>query len=227
MEIVRFFLSGVCHQLPERSLHYAGQPLPLCARCTGTFLGVVVGLLALWLGGHGRRSALPSRGKRLFLLALAAWWAVDGLNSFLALGLGRGVLYEPSNVLRLATGLGLGAAMAAVLYPIYHFALWRERDRRASLEGRWALPGLLATEVAAGVLLLAWRSAPYALWAGLAVAAVAVTLALVNGTLVALVTHRDGLARRWTQVLPYLAGGLLLSLGETGTLALLRCWLGA
>lgn len=62
---------------------------------------------------------------------------------------------------------------------------------------------------------------------GLAVAAVVVTLVLVNGTLVALVTHRGGLAQRWTQVLPYLAGGLLLSLGETGTLALLRRWLGA
>ena len=34
---------GICHQIPERSLQLLGRPLPLCARCTGTFLGVFLG----------------------------------------------------------------------------------------------------------------------------------------------------------------------------------------
>nr|QGT51171.1 hypothetical protein Firmicute1046_2470 [uncultured Firmicutes bacterium] len=37
-------LSG-CHQLPERSLFICGYQLPVCARCTGAFLGYICGLI--------------------------------------------------------------------------------------------------------------------------------------------------------------------------------------
>src|SRR3989339_1170806 len=30
---------AVCHQIPERTFHLHGQPLPLCSRCTGIYLG--------------------------------------------------------------------------------------------------------------------------------------------------------------------------------------------
>ena len=227
VEIIRFFLSGICHQIPERSLYFGGQPLPLCARCTGTFLGVLTGLLALWAIGRGRRSRLPSRGTMMALLPLVGCWAVDGLNSFLALGSGRGPLYEPNNTLRVVTGLGLGVSLAALLYPIYHYALWREREDEPALGGRWALPILLGAAVAVGSLLLGWRTAPYALWAALATVAAAATLTIANGAMVTLLVRKEGYARRWPEVMPWLLVGLLLSLGETGVLALLRRWLGA
>jgi hypothetical protein len=35
---------AICHQIPERSFFMDGQQLPLCARCTGTFLGAMLGL---------------------------------------------------------------------------------------------------------------------------------------------------------------------------------------
>ena len=35
----------VCHQLPERSFHIHGRPLPLCARCTGYWSALVAGIL--------------------------------------------------------------------------------------------------------------------------------------------------------------------------------------
>lgn len=38
-------LSG-CHQLPERSFFWHGQQFPVCARCTGVFLGEAVGVLS-------------------------------------------------------------------------------------------------------------------------------------------------------------------------------------
>ncbi|NLD72737.1 MAG: DUF2085 domain-containing protein [Chloroflexi bacterium] len=227
MEIIWFFLSGVCHQIPERSLHFGGQPLPLCARCTGTFLGALTGLLVLWAIGHGRRSRLPGPWTFGLLGLLVGVWGLDGLNSFAQLALGRAPLYEPSNTLRLATGLGLGIALAGVLYPTYHYALWRERDERSALGGPWALPALYAGALVMGGLLLAWSGAPYALWATLATGATATVLALVNGAMLALLLHREGVARRWAEVLPYWAGGLVLALGETGTLAIIRRLLGA
>src|SRR5687767_6864982 len=36
----------VCHQIPERSFHVVGQPLAVCARCTGLYVGFA-GALAL------------------------------------------------------------------------------------------------------------------------------------------------------------------------------------
>ena len=42
--------------MPERSFHYKGRPFPVCARCTGAFVGYLVGLVCfpfwiapLWL----------------------------------------------------------------------------------------------------------------------------------------------------------------------------------
>jgi len=49
---------AVCHQLAERSFFVAGQKLPLCARDTGIYLGVLLTLtvLGLW---KGRVASLP------------------------------------------------------------------------------------------------------------------------------------------------------------------------
>jgi uncharacterized membrane protein len=30
---------AICHQMPERSFKYKGKQFPLCARCTGIFIG--------------------------------------------------------------------------------------------------------------------------------------------------------------------------------------------
>ena len=40
---------SICHQIPDRSFHLAEHRLPLCARCTGTYLGVAIGFAALAL----------------------------------------------------------------------------------------------------------------------------------------------------------------------------------
>ena len=37
----------VCHQKAERSFSLAGQPLPVCARCTGIYVGAALTVLAL------------------------------------------------------------------------------------------------------------------------------------------------------------------------------------
>lgn len=38
---------ALCHQLPERSFHLEGQPLAVCHRCSGIYLGFWLGLV-LW-----------------------------------------------------------------------------------------------------------------------------------------------------------------------------------
>src|SRR5215510_14625842 len=41
----------VCHQRPERSFHWAGAQLPVCARCAGLYLGAALGAYAWVLRG--------------------------------------------------------------------------------------------------------------------------------------------------------------------------------
>ena len=53
---VYYFFSQVCHQIPERSFHWAGSPMAVCHRCLGIYLGFWLGVLG-WpsLGHLGRR----------------------------------------------------------------------------------------------------------------------------------------------------------------------------
>ncbi len=60
--VTRQCFASVCHQWPSRSPQIGGVPIALCDRCSGIYLGLVVGVAATgwgrfpWrtLGGHGR-----------------------------------------------------------------------------------------------------------------------------------------------------------------------------
>jgi uncharacterized membrane protein len=89
--------SFVCHQRAERSFLIAGEPMPVCARCTGLYLSGAIGALMAWL-------ALPRtpRGTRAAILVAAA----PTLATFAAEWAG---LAEPGNLLRAVAALPLGA----------------------------------------------------------------------------------------------------------------------
>lgn len=40
------FFSGLCHQQPNRSFWFGGQPMAVCSRCLGIYSGFFVGLLS-------------------------------------------------------------------------------------------------------------------------------------------------------------------------------------
>ena len=196
--------------------------MPLCARCTGMFLGATLALLGLWLMGQGRRSRLPSRPLALILGILAILWAVDGVNSFLFTVDTSFALYRPSNAMRLISGMGMGLTLGVVLYPLYHLAFWRRVDDRRVLEDAWRFSLLALTGGLAVAGLLHCPSTPYALWFWVVAAAAFFVFSLVNACLVSLLWHRRGFAVRWWQVVPHFAVGFALALLEMTTLALLR-----
>jgi uncharacterized membrane protein len=220
--LVWFLLSGICHQIPERSLHFQGQPLPLCARCTGVFVAVPMAVFALWAIGQGRRSGFPRRAVWGVMGLLAAGWAVDGLNSTVALIRGAPLIYAPSNLLRLASGAGLGISLGIVIYPIYHLALFGEGDPRRVLAEPWSVLALLGAGAAWVTLALLWPRAPYRLVFAIVTVGALGSLTLVNGLLWALMLNLTGRYLPVRRIGTAAIMGLLSALLEIGLLATLR-----
>lgn len=216
---------AVCHQLPERTFAIAGRPLPLCARCSGTFLGTVAGMIALTLRGRGRAGRLPGRGHLAVLVLFLLAWAVDGTNSFLTFFPDAPHLYEPNNLLRLVTGTLEGLAIAAFMIPLLNLGLWARPDN-ARVIGSWAdLAWMMAGGAAViGLVTSGWPPLLYPL-AVLSGAAVACLLGLLNALGVLIVLRRDSRAREWREVIGPLLAGLALAVVELVAIGLARAML--
>jgi uncharacterized membrane protein len=102
---VRLVGSRVCHQRPERSFHTAGVKWPVCARCSGLYLG---GAAAGWLGLVALASPRGVRRIRSMLLAAAA--------PTIATMIAEVMFGAPvSNTLRFSAALPLGAVLTALI----------------------------------------------------------------------------------------------------------------
>ncbi|MGD2050566.1 MAG: DUF2085 domain-containing protein, partial [Chloroflexota bacterium] len=88
---------AVCHRITDRSFTIAGRQLPLCARCTGMFLGVTLTFAVLGLAGRRRWSMLPPLRVMLALIGFIGFMAIDGINSYSHFFPNFPHLYEPRN----------------------------------------------------------------------------------------------------------------------------------
>lgn len=87
-----------CHCKPERSFHVKGVQFPLCARCTGVLVGMILFLVCLPLG------AAP-----LWVLGLLALpLVIDGTIQ-------QRTSYESTNPRRFVTGVLFGYALTGLI----------------------------------------------------------------------------------------------------------------
>lgn len=216
---------AVCHRIPERSFILGGRQLPLCARCTGTFLGAMLGLVVMLLLRRHRASRMPPVAVLAVLVFFVGFWAFDGLNSYMTLILGHAPLYEPQNWLRLTTGLLNGLALIIIVLPILNFTLWRDTKKEPVIKSIWELLAflpvvallVLVTQAEIGFLLY-----PLAIGSSLGVV---VMLTLISAMIAAVVLGREGYARTWRQAaVPLIVGAALALLMITG-MVLLRDYL--
>lgn len=213
---------ALCHRMPSHSFHLAGRQLPLCARCSGTYLGALWGLFFIGLIRHRRPSLLPPAPILTMLVIFFLLQAVDGLNSYLTLFPAIPHLYKPHNLLRFATGALNGLTISALVLPLFNSALWHTPRRTSSILG-WREMGVLLVGVGGLIVLISTRSPvlllPLAVGSALSVVLI---LTLLNTTILAMVMGQEGTAARWTQAWLPLLAGLNLGLAEMGGLILLR-----
>jgi uncharacterized membrane protein len=96
--------SVVCHQLPDRSFHVAAVALPVCARCTGIYLGAAVASML----AATRRLPRPSH--------VVLWLLASALPTAATLSYEWTVGSAPSNWTRAAAGLALGFAVMTAVF---------------------------------------------------------------------------------------------------------------
>ena len=220
--VAHWFGSAVCDQLPTHSYHFAGVVLPLCARCSGLYLGALV-TLSFHAWRRPRAIGLPRPWMLVALVLFFFAWAGDGVNSFLSSIPGAPYLYAPSNLLRLVTGTGMGITMGSLVFVMFNSLVWREPSAAAIFATRrefFALLGLGAVLVL--VVQSEWSPLLYPLTAASLVAILTLHLLLVTA-FVASIWRRPAAA--WRAAVPSLAAGLVIALGYLDALALGRVWL--
>ena len=223
LDILSLLGGGVCGQIPNHSLIIGGRQLPLCARCTGTYLGALLGFLGLAALRRWRASGLPPNEVLASLINFIVLWGIDGLNSFLALLPNAPHLYQPHNLLRLITGTLNGLALSIIVYPIFNFLFWKEANpERVIRNGRELCYLLIPSALLVWIVQTQVSVLLYPV-AALSILGVLVMLTIVNTMIILIVTRRESKAESWRDaVLPLLLGMLaaFLELSALGWLHL-------
>lgn len=105
ISVFNFIGSLVCHQRPDRTLWIGGHYLPVCARDTGAFVGLLLGYIMLLF--LRRKQAKGPPNLYLSLVMMLPLW-VDSFGQLFG-------FWTSTNYLRLITGLLFGAALAPML----------------------------------------------------------------------------------------------------------------
>ncbi len=205
---------AICHQIEERTFSAGGVVMPLCARCTGMFLGVIVGLVGPLLMGRGRAGQMPPPLVLGVLGFFSVMWAGDGFNSYLHLFPNTPGLYTPHNTLRLLTGSLHGLTMAGLIYPVFHQSVWRHWRHERSLQNLRELGVLVLGVLAFDALLLLRQPLLLTLLGLLSTLGVLLIMTVLQTVIVILFTGQANTLHDWPDlVLPAILGfGLAIAM---------------
>ncbi|HSH02008.1 MAG TPA: DUF2085 domain-containing protein [Anaerolineae bacterium] len=212
---------AVCHRITDRSFAIAGRQLPLCARCTGMYLGFAFTFLPLILAGRRRWASYPHWSIGLFLLGLIAIMGFDGLNSYSHFFANTPRLYTPSNELRLLTGMGTGLAMGIGLFPALAETLWKDHQSQPILN--WGeLISLIFLLIVVTIAVLS--NQPVVLYVMALVSALGLIIILTSLNMIFLMIALawDAQATRWQQLILPIMGGLLITITQIALIDYIR-----
>jgi uncharacterized membrane protein len=111
VEFVYAIGSLICHQLPERSFFLGGQPLPVCARCTGLYLSGAAGAMGwlAWKVARGWRPIELSPGLAVRLVG------VGSIPTAVTVATAMAGIWDGSNAVRALLAIPLGVSAGGVV----------------------------------------------------------------------------------------------------------------
>jgi uncharacterized membrane protein len=215
---------AVCHRIDLHSFFLDDRQIPLCARCTGMYLGAVSGLVYQFYVGS-RRTGSPPKRVIAVLIGLVGAFILDGTNSFLHFIPGLENLYPPSNTLRLLTGTGMGLVMAIAIYPAFNQTIWRMVDERPSISGMQSLLILMALSAIIAMAVLSENPLLLYPLALISAGGVLILLTMIYCIVWLMIFRHENRVERASQVLIPVSAGFFTGLVHIGLLNLARFYL--
>ncbi len=212
---------AVCHRIRVRSFMFGERQISMCARCTGMYLGALLGL-AFQGALYGRRGGRPPWRVISVLGLITVGFGLDGINSLTNLIPAFPSLYTTTNPIRVFLGTGFGITLAAIVFPGFNQSVWRNWDPRPALTGLRPLFTLLA--LGAVIAWLTLTGNPLILYPLSLLSAVGVLLllSLAYTMLVLMVMRSENASLRLGQLAIPLIAGLTLALLQIAGADLLR-----
>jgi uncharacterized membrane protein len=215
-------LHGLCAQRPSHSLQIGGSTLPMDARMTGIYIGAAATVTWLIAAHRLRSTRVPSTPVLALLALFVLALAVDGFNALLV-DLRYPTLYEPSNYLRLVTGVLAGTSLGVALGHLFASSVWVRGDRGHAVVTKpvelVAPIGVSAAIASLAFLDLPLLYAPFAV--GLLVAAIGVFW-LLGIIVLALLSDRGWSCRTWGDLVPIAMTSFVAAIATVSALASLR-----
>lgn len=214
---------AICHRIEGRSFQAFGHPLPLCARCTGIYLGVILGMGVFVASGRARASQLPHWKVALPLAGFVAVMGIDGLNSYFTLFPGYEAVYEPQNWLRLTTGVFCGLSLISLVWPIFHQSIWEDGGQPMHpIRNLKELAGLMFLAVLMIFLTLAQNATILLVLGFLSAVGVVGVLTMIMTVMFTTVIQTFHSYRTWGELRLPLLAGLTLAISMIGFIDLVR-----
>lgn len=223
---------AVCHRIDERSLHLGDRQLPLCARCSGMYLGAMTGLVFQMASGY-KRYRVPHWSVLVALGLLTAAFGVDGANSYLFLiksvmpGAVENIpnIYVPNNMLRILTGSGMGLAMALMLFPAFNQTVWADGEDRTIFPNLKPFALLIGITVILDLLTL--TESPIMLYpvAFITTLGVLVLLTMVYCMVWVMLMRQENAFTSYRQLWLPLLAGLTMAMIQIAAIDAVRFWL--
>jgi uncharacterized membrane protein len=203
---------ALCHQLAERSFFIHEHQTPLCARCTGMYLGFAISVIFLIVRRRVRAARPPAAGIVSVIIGFVTIMGIDGINSTISIIPGAPQLYHTTNVHRIVTGTLFGMGVAMLFLPIFNSAIWAQPTGDRTIKNWRELAILIAVCLGLDAIVLTqadWLFYPIVI---LSIVGPLFLLGLMGGIIVLTMRNMPNSVQRWPQFAAPLLAGVALGL---------------
>jgi uncharacterized membrane protein len=217
---------ALCHQMPDRSFFAHEHQYPLCARCTGMYLGFITGVIFLLLRGRTKAARLPPTPIIVMLVSFIVIMGIDGVNSTISIIPGAPQLYHTTNVMRIITGTLYGLALSALFPPIFNSAIWAAPSGERTIKNWRELGGLLLAAAIEIAIVLAFTDQVLIPISIITMGGILLLLSLLNSVIMLGARKMENAIGTWRQLALPMLFGLALGLIEITLLVGFRASIG-